>query len=243
MNISYKWLLFLMGVLGIAFGVVSAQAKNLDVNIDLSQCDNPVCKWSFGDGSNATGCEAKKHSYSEAGDYDVTLAVDCGAFSQVGKRHISVMAKKECTYEGYPNFFDVHYVNEAYNPTAFWDGEKKCVIYSIGQGCFEGGYKYTAGQSVDSRVYKVCREPTDVECRYRTNNEIRQDNPDDDNPDRFKYKWGGDTVCYFYSDEVDDVWECRNNGYRYFRWGNRRDNWFRDYKDVFWYQICREPIE
>ena len=70
-------------------GAFIVQAKTLDMNIDLSACDgDPTCTWEFGDGTTATGCETKDHSYDSPDTYQVTMIMECGQASQTSTRQV-----------------------------------------------------------------------------------------------------------------------------------------------------------
>ena len=89
MKFYYTFLITFSFCVAVALIAVPVQAKNVGVNADLSQCDKPQCTWSFGENST-TGCQSISHKFSESGKHDVTLRVDCGAFSQEVTRTVSV---------------------------------------------------------------------------------------------------------------------------------------------------------
>ena len=89
MKIVNCFLVKLCVCVSLVLGVANVQAKNVGVNADLSQCEDPQCTWSFGE-NNTTGCQSISHKFSESGKHDVTLEVDCGAFSQEVTRTVNV---------------------------------------------------------------------------------------------------------------------------------------------------------
>ena len=68
----------------------SVQAKSISVPMELSQCDELTCKWSFGNGNTTTGCNSMSHKFSESGEYNVSLTVECGGFKQKTTREVNV---------------------------------------------------------------------------------------------------------------------------------------------------------
>ena len=76
--------------LTLLFVFMAAPVSAISVSADLSQCEDPVCEWRFGDGNSTTGCGARVYSYSDPGTYNATFSVDCGAFSQEVTRQVNV---------------------------------------------------------------------------------------------------------------------------------------------------------
>ena len=164
----------------------SATAKVFPLNADLSQCENEAsCSWDFGDGTTAKGCEAKNHSYSSLGDYQVTVTMDCGKATQTSKRQIRVEPVVQCTFKN--PFRDAHYDTEIF-VESWWDvddnrkeyqfhvegwngenfGERVTKDVDTEEASIEyNGYRYYTGETeyyyCDSvecdRHYEICREP------------------------------------------------------------------------------------
>ena len=71
-----------------------AAAQNLSVNADLSACGGePICKWDFDDGKTAQKCKTVNHTFDSAGTYNVSLKIECGAYSQKVFRTINIEAE------------------------------------------------------------------------------------------------------------------------------------------------------
>lgn len=69
-----------------------------------------ACLWQFGDGSSATDCGTVTHTYSNPGDFDVTLTVDssptCGG-STTYNNYISIKEEPIANFTYLPNPIDI----------------------------------------------------------------------------------------------------------------------------------------
>ena len=164
-------------------GGCNVQAKNLKMNIDIPICKKETtCKWNLDNGKTFEGCQNKTIKYSQAGNYEVSLTMQCGGVKQITSRKVEVNKIKTCKYIDPDNVnrdtsyyihheylkCDEQFLNQHIEWTAIvWNGKSVCEVEAGEDECTSNGYHYSEGDLADKKCnsmeqfkeYKICRKP------------------------------------------------------------------------------------